>query len=336
MRPHDLQTKLDAKPKVSAGRWPTPLDRLDRLGDALGVELWAKRDDLCGFALGGNKIRQLEHYVGEAKAAGADTLLITGAIQSNFVRSTSAFAAKFGFECHVQLEERVPDVSDHYRKSGNALLDRLFGAHVHHFPMGEDEAAADQSLERIACDLREKGRTPYVIHLSADRPPIGALGYIQAAIEIAEQMKQGPAFDAIYVASGSASTHCGLLFGLRAIGIPIPILGICVRRAAQIQRERVLKRCGDLAGMLDMDLPFDADDVITDDRSFGPGYGQLTDMVVDAVTMTAQTEAMLIDPVYTARVMAALMDREKGSKRRVLFWHTGGEPALFAYADKLS
>lgn len=326
---------LEVKPRVVAGHWPTPVEPLTNLSADYGIDLWTKRDDLSGFGYGGNKIRQLEYYVGDALSSGADTLLITGAVQSNFVRATCAFAAKFNLRCHVQLEERVAGVSDLYRKSGNAFLDRLFGADVSSFPVGEDEAAADRSLEEKAEALRARGRKPYIIYLGATHPPIGGYGYVQAAIEFAGQLAGLTAFDAIYVASGSASTHCGLLVGLRALGVSVPVVGICVRRAAQIQRERVFKRSCDLRKLLGLDGAFGLDEVETDDRSFGEGYGKITPMVAEAVRTTARREGLLVDPVYTGRVMAALLDRERASGRRILFWHTGGEPALFAYADKL-
>lgn len=336
MNRQNLLEAVARHPRARAGHWPTPLEPLANLSLNLGIDLWVKRDDLSGFALGGNKIRQLEFYFGDALAKSADTVLITGAVQSNFVRSTAAFAARFGFECHVQLEERVANVPELYRRSGNAFLDRLFGAHIHTFPVGEDETAADQSLSGLAAQLRDQGKKPYIIHLGAEHPPIGAIGYVDAALELTQQQEGKAPFDAIYVASGSASTHCGLLFGLRALDDETDIFGICVRRAAAIQEQRVFKRCGDLAVLLDCPRPVERQQVLTDDRSFGEGYGQLTPMVRDAVERTAQLQGMLVDPVYTGRVMAALMDREAGSGRRILFWHTGGEPALFAYADSLA
>ena len=294
-----LRQALERWPRAQVAHLPTRIERLRNLSGDWGMNLWVKRDDATGFAMGGNKIRQLEYYIGDALAKSADTVLITGAVQSNFVRATTAFAAKFNLACHVQLEERVVGVSGLYRKSGNAFLDRLFGAKVHSFPVGEDESAADHALQELAEELATQGNRPYVIHLGAEHPPIGALGYIGAAIELADQLQSQAPPDAIYVASGSASTHCGLLFGLRALGIDIPVIGICVRRAASIQRERVYKRCHDLAALLDVALPFEYRDVVTDDRSFGEGYGQLTQPVKEAVETSAKREGMLIDTVYT-------------------------------------
>ncbi|MBT3324723.1 MAG: pyridoxal-phosphate dependent enzyme [Gemmatimonadales bacterium] len=149
-----------------------------------GVDLYVKRDDCTGLAMGGNKARQLEFYLGEALEQGASAVLITGAVQSNYVRSTAAVAAKLGLRCIVQLEQRVPDMSELYHRSGNVLLDHVLGAEVRTFREGENEAGADAELERMAAELAAAGERPYVIHLSGGHPPLGALGYVDAATEI--------------------------------------------------------------------------------------------------------------------------------------------------------
>lgn len=331
--------RLSQLPRVRFARTPTPIDPMPRLGQALGHgRLFVKRDDLTGGpGLGGNKARQIEFYFGEAEASGADTVLITGAVQSNFTRSVAAVAAKRGLACHVQLEERVAGADETYRDSGNALLDRLFGATVHSFGEGENEAAADANLERLAAELRSAGRRPYVIHLSADRPPLGALGYVVAAEELLHAGGELP--DRIVVASGSASTHVGLLVGLRALGAKTRVTGVCVRRPADQQAARVLRRCRDLAELLGVPCPVDDGDVETTDASFGPGYGVLTSAIVEAMTLAGRTEALVLDPVYTAKVMAGLIalirTGEIATSETVLFWHTGGGPGLFAYAPSL-
>lgn len=203
-------------PTVAAAHVPTPLEPLDNLGDVLGVSLHVKRDDCTGIAFGGNKVRQLEFYLGAAFEQGADTLLITGAVQSNYVRATAAMARRFGLDCHIQLEERVPDIDALHRASGNVLLDRLLGATIHHYPEGEDEDGADANLGRIAKGLEAEGRRPYIIPLGPSSAPLGALGYVRAAIELAGQIEQSAlAVDEIIVPSGSALTHAGLLYGLR-------------------------------------------------------------------------------------------------------------------------
>jgi len=290
------------------------------------------------MTFGGNKVRQLEFYIGAALHEGADTILITGAIQSNFVRTAAAMARRFGMDCHIQLEERVDGAGDLYRTNGNVLLDRLLGATIHSFPVGEDESAADQSIYRIADGLRAEGRKPYVITLGTDHPPLGALGYVDAALELVGQIDGEPPFDEIIVGSGSASTHSGLLFGLRAIGDTTPVTGICVRRAASLQKPRVEGRVGDIDNLLGTSGTVAADDVRIFDGSLAPGYGKLNDITRRAISVTAQREGLFLDPTYTGKVMGGLMMlSESGALtgKRVLFWHTGGQPGLFAYADQL-
>ena len=230
-----LENTLKQIPRVSLGHTPTPLELLPNLGKKLGLSLYVKRDDCTGIAFGGNKIRQLEYYFGEAVAQKADTVLITGAVQSNFVRSVAAVAGKLNMQCHIQLEERVDGVSDLYRNNGNVLLDKLLGARLHYFPEGENEAGADAAMMALAEKLRGQGKTPYIIHLGAGHFPTGGYGYASAAIELSQQLqtthKNIADFDEIIIASGSALTHGGLLFGLRALGVNTPLRGICVRRS---------------------------------------------------------------------------------------------------------
>ena len=331
---------IEAYPRVRLGHAPTPLEAAPNLGAALGIELWIKRDDCTGLVLGGNKVRQLEFYLGEAERQRADTVLITGAVQSNFACLAAAGARKLGMDIHVQLEERVEGADDLYRSSGNVLLDRLLGATLHSFPVGEDEEAADASLEDIARSLSRAGRRPCVIHLGVAHPPLGGLGYVVAAREIAEQARErGIEFDALVCASGSALTHAGVLVGMRALGLPVPVLGICVRREASRQRVRVAKRAAEIASMIGRSEAFDAGDVDVSDTVLAPGYGRLNPAVGEAMSMAARQEALFLDPVYTGRVMAGLVAHVRSGRivpgSRVLFLHTGGVAALFAYAAKL-
>ncbi len=327
-------------PRLKVAHTPTPLELLENLGRTLGLTLYVKRDDCTGLGFGGNKVRQLEYYFGAAAAQKADTILITGAVQSNFVRTAAAMAAKFGMGCHIQLEERVAGVSELYRSNGNVLLDQLLGATLHSFPEGEDEAGADAAVGEIADELRASGKTPYVIPLAASHPPLGALGYIDAAKELAGQLAQGdlPSFDEIVVASGSAVTHSGLLFGLRMLGLSTPVLGICVRRGRDAQKPRVDQRLRDIAAMLEISSPTEPDDVRVFDGSLAPGYGLLNAATIEAIEMAAQLEGLFLDPVYTGKTMAGLMQQARSGEltgKRVLFWHTGGAPAIFAYGDQL-
>ena len=332
---------LDTFPRVELGHSPTPLEQALALGGELGIDLYIKRDDCTGLAFGGNKVRQLEFYLGAAVAEGADTVLITGAVQSNFVRLAAAAARTLGMEIHIQLEERVPDVDDSYRMSGNVLLNKLLGAHLTSFPVGEDESAADASLEVLARSLADQGRRPYVIHLAVDHPPLGALGYAVAARELTAQMQERDlCFDHVVVASGSALTHSGLLVGLRALGNKVPVTGICVRRAAREQHPRVFKRCREVAALIGREDCIEESDVVVCDATLAPGYGQMNAATMSAMAMAARLEALMLDPVYTGKAMAGLVTlAREGTFRpgaRVLFMHTGGLPALFGYERALS
>ena len=334
--------KFDKFPRAELAIVPTPMEAMPNLSNFLdGPNLFVKRDDLTGLAMGGNKARQIEFYFGEAIAKKADVILITGAIQSNFIRSAAAATAKLGMDCHVQLEERVPNVDQTYRASGNVLLDKLFGATIYSYPDGEDEAGADRNINEIADGLKKKGKTPYIIPLSPGHPPLGAMGYIVAAQEILEQLKQsGQQIDEIVVASGSTSTHAGLLYGLRALGSRLRIAGICVRRSKEQQAPRVLARCTELSKLLGTSEYVKADDIILNDVPLAPGYGQLNPLTIEAIKLAASTEGLLLDPVYTGKVMAGMIDRVRGNvyakNANILFLHTGGQPALFAYEPELT
>jgi D-cysteine desulfhydrase family pyridoxal phosphate-dependent enzyme len=332
----DLRAAVAAHPRTQFLPWATPIEHQPRLSEALGIDLLVKRDDLTGLAFGGNKVRQLEFYFGKAIAAGADTVLITGAVQSNYVRVASACAARLGLSCHVQLEERVPNIDEIHRTSGNVLLDQLLGATLHSYPVGEDEDGADRRLREIAEDLERQGRRPYVIPLGAGNPPTGALGYICCAEEL---LAEAGDFDCVVVASGSGHTHAGLLFGLRAFGWSGAVHGICVRRAASLQSARIVAHCEAIAAMLKVRNPVAISDINVHDDVLSPGYGVMNHAVSEAIRACARLDGLLVDPVYTGRAMAGLFrcarDGRLPQGTRVLFIHTGGLPALFGYAGEL-
>jgi D-cysteine desulfhydrase/L-cysteate sulfo-lyase len=331
--------RLDDLPRAHLGHAPTPLEAMPNLAAQVGeAHLYVKRDDCTGLALGGNKVRQLEFYLGEARAKGADTVLITGAVQSNFVRLAAAAACQLGMDCHIQLEERVPKDDPVYRSSGNVLLDRMLGATLHSYAEGEDEAGADRRLREIAAVLADQGRRPYVIPLAPGHKPLGALGYVVAAREILSDMRDRDlAFDEIVVASGSGNTHAGLLFGLRALGCRVPVTGICVRRAAEAQRERIVARCREIAELLEVAPVVEDADICLEDAFLAPGYGQLNDATRDAISLAARREALILDPVYSGKTMAGFLHRARQAEagQSLLFIHTGGIPAIFAYAEAL-
>jgi D-cysteine desulfhydrase/L-cysteate sulfo-lyase len=338
--PERVTQLLETFPTVHLAHLPTPIEHLERLGDSFGVELWVKRDDCTGLALGGNKVRQLEYYLGEAVAQDKTVVLITGAVQSNFVRLAAAAARQLGLDIHIQLEERVSGVDESYRTSGNVLLDRLLGATIHYFPVGEDESAADAALDDLAANLTSKGERPYVIHLGMDHPPIGALGYVAAGREIAEQItQQRLEFDGIVVPSGSSLTHTGLLVGLRESGVDTPVHGICVRRDAVQQRQRVRQRTSDLLTLLGIAPAYPDDCFQLDDSSLAPGYGKLNEATWQALSDAGRLQGLVLDPVYSAKALAGLYGlREAGvveRGERILFVHTGGVPALFGYQDAI-
>ncbi len=334
--------KFHSFPRANLAFGPTPLEAMPNLSKMLGgPNLYVKRDDMTGLALGGNKARQLEFYFGEAQSQNADVALITGAVQSNFVRSAAAAAAKLGMGCHAQLEERVPDIDPTHRNSGNVLLDKLLGTTLYSYAVGEDETGADRKINEIAENLKNEGHRPYIIPLSPGHPPLGSLGYVVAAMEILDDLKrQNLNIDEIVVASGSTSTHAGLLFGLRALGSDIPVMGVCVRRSSDQQTPRVWARCLEIADLLEIDIPFDQTDVRTMDATLAPGYGQLNDMTLEALKLAASKEGLILDPVYTGKVFAGMIHRVRQNdyspSDNVLFIHTGGQPALFAYEPDIT
>lgn len=315
----------------------TPLQHLERLSDALGLELYVKRDDLAGPSFGGNKTRQLQYYFGDALKQRADTILITGAVQSNYVRLAAAIANSIGLAAIIQLEQRVDTTSPVYAESGNVLLNQMLGAEVITYPVGEDEAGADRALEEKAKALRAAGRTPYVIHLGEDHPPLGALGYVDAAQEILEQRDD---FEAFVVASGSGATHAGLLAGLRGAGFEGQVFGSCVRRAAELQAPRIARLLERLKPLYDGAAKVQRSDINVWDGALAPGYGRVGPIALNAMTLMARCSGLILDPVYTAKAFAAVPGLLSAGVlkpgQRVCFVHTGGLASIFAYQDVLS
>lgn len=325
---------LHPKRNILSGQ--TPLERAEELSKHLKIDLYIKRDDLAGPSFGGNKARQLEYYFGEALSQDADTILITGAVQSNFTRTAVAVARSLGMDAVVQFEDRVKDGSARYRNSGNVLLSRLMGAEIEFYPEGEDEAGPDVALDRKAALLRSSGMRPYIIHLSEAYPPLGALGYVDAAMEILDHNDD---FDVFVVASGSGATHAGLLAGLRGSGSKAGVIGSCVRRDAAFQGpriERVLERLGHLYTPANN---VTKKDIRVWDGALAPGYGRIGQRSLEAIRLMASLEGLFFDPVYTAKSFSAIPSLvETGdipTGARVCFVHTGGLAALYAYEDQL-
>lgn len=314
---------------------PTPLERLNRLSDHFGIDLWVKRDDLAGVSYGGNKTRQLDCYFGAALAEDADTILITGAVQSNFTRLAAATAAKLGMRAIVQLEHRVADPSDLYLNSGNVLLSRLLGAEIMEYPVGEDENGADQALYERAEQIKTEGGRPYVIPLGKIENPIGALGYAQAASEIIDQ---DSGFDFVITGSGSGMTHSGLIAGFAHSDTNV--IGSCVRRERGLQIPRITKLLSAYQEMTGQDLGLKDNDIDIWDGALAPGYGKMGAAAEEAMTLMARFEGLILDPVYTSKSFAAVPALVRTGKipkgARVCFVHTGGLGAFFAYQDQLS
>ncbi len=314
----------------------TPIEPMRRLSSALdGPSLYIKRDDLLGLAGGGNKTRKLEFLVADALAQGADTLITVGAPQSNHCRLTLAAAAREGLACRLVIEERVPGSYDP-AAIGNNLLFELMGAQsVRMVPAGTDLAA---EMQRDADTVEASGGQAYVIPGGGSNP-LGAIGYAACAAEImAQSFESGLLFDRIVVASGSAGTHAGLLAGLAAIGARVPVIGINVRRERREQEGNVHRLAVATSALLDAPAPTRADTLALDDW-VGPGYSLPTPDMIAAVRLLARTEGVLLDPVYTGKAMAGLVALVRGGafkpEERVLFLHTGGSPALHAYAADL-
>ncbi len=329
--------KLNDFPQVSLCHQPTPLEAMPRLEAELGgPKLWIKRDDCTGLATGGNKTRKLEFLVADALEQGADILVTQGAVQSNHVRQTAAAACKFGLDCHALLERRVPDRAPDYETTGNVLFDQLFGTSIEYRPAGLDmNAEAMAVTEKLAAS----GRKPYFIPGGGSNE-IGALGYVSCAYELIEQFKATQLkADWIVLATGSSGTHAGMLAGLHAAGVDIPVMGISVRQPKDKQIAAVHKLAVSTAALL-TDRPLGVEKVIVDDGYVGAGYGQPTEGTLDAIKLIARREGLLFDPVYSAKGLAGMIgligQNYFGKDQNVVFLHTGGAAALFAYGDQIA
>lgn len=332
----ELSQLLEKFPRAELFTAPTPLERMPQISEALGIDLWVKRDDLTGLAAGGNKARQLEYYFGEAEQLGADTVLITGAAQSNYALAMAAAARKLGMAPVVQLERRV-DISDPaYNTSGNVLLGRILGSEFMVYGNGDDEEGADKALSRIAAGLADAGLRPFLIPLGPHHPPLGALGYMRAALEIAGQARD---FDFVVVASGSGQTHAGLLAGFSLLGFGGSVIGSCVRRPASEQAKRIGQVLRNLQALLGVPLGKASESIQVKDEALEPGYGKPGKAACLAAEMAAKLEGKLLDPVYTAKSFATVIQMARSGefpeRSKVLFVHTGGLPALFGYREHL-
>ena len=319
---------LSRFPRLELIGAPTPLEYLPRLSDHLGRDIFIKRDDVTPIALGGNKLRKLEFLAADALREGADTLVTAGAIQSNHVRQTAAVAAKLGLHCVALLENPIGTTAENYLTNGNRLLLDLFNAQVEMCDALTDPQA---QLGELATRLEAQGFRPYTIPVGGSNA-LGALGYVESAQEIAQQCEGAVAISSVVVASGSAGTHAGLAVGLEQLMPQAELIGVTVSRSVEAQKPKVVAIQQALAQSLELQAR--ADITLWDDY-FAPGYGTPNAAGMEAVKLLAQLEGILLDPVYTGKAMAGLIDgiSQKRFKDEgpILFVHTGGAPALFAY-----
>ena len=314
---------------------PTPLEPMPRLSKALGgkVDLWVKRDDLLPGAGGGNKTRKLEFSIGEAMAQGADSLVTCGAVQSNHCRLALAWACKEGLDCHLILEERVPG-SYNSKASGNNFLFHLLGASsIRVVPGGSDMPG---EMQKTAAELQKNGKKPYIIPGGASNA-VGGLGYALCAEELMGQINEARLkVDHFIVPSGSAGTHAGIVTGFFGNNIGIPVTGMDISRPKDLQEKLVYKLVLELAEKLSIPaVPREL--VACADEYVGPGYSRPTEGMKEAVFLFARQEGILLDPVYSGKAAAGLIDFVRTERfpagSTVIFLHTGGDPALFAYLD---
>jgi 1-aminocyclopropane-1-carboxylate deaminase len=317
-------------PRIHFAHLPTPIEELPRLTEYLsGPKILVKRDDQTGLAFGGNKTRKLEFLVAEALEQGAKMLITGGALQSNHCRQTAAAAARFGLDCTLVLNGEMPAQS-----SANLLLDQLFGAEI---VTVADRAYRDQTLQETFDKATAAGRRPYLVPYGGSSPT-GALGYAYA---VEEFMKQNVKVDWIVFGTSSGGTHAGLVLGQRAFGYQGKVLGISIDEPEEWLKTRVSTLASDAGEKMGERIDFTGDDILANEEYCRAGYGVLTEAERESVKLFAKYEGVLLDPVYTGRAAAGMIDLiRKGffkKEETVLFWHTGGQPALFAekYANKV-
>ncbi|MCL0064087.1 D-cysteine desulfhydrase family protein [Dehalococcoidia bacterium] len=326
-------------PRVALGHWPTPLHELPHLSAALGgPRIFVKRDDLSGLALGGNKCRKLEYVLADALKNGVDTLITSGSSQSNHALQTAAAARKLGMEAYLLLVKGV-----HVETQGNLLLQNILNSTVNIVEVADPSemfTTMPRKMNELADELRSKGRTPLVIPAGAEFP-LGTVGWVDAAEEIGRQLKDQE-IDAQYVvlAHSGGGTQAGLVLGFKQLKLPLDVVGISTMYQKSAAVNEVVTLANDTARLLGFDVTITPDEVTLYDDYIGEGYGIPTEGCIEAIRLVAQTEAIFLDPVYSAKAMAGFVDLiRKGeftSRDTVLFIHTGGVPALFAYHQELT
>lgn len=318
--------------KTSLGFFPTPLVELPRLSQFLGgPTIFMKRDDLTGLALGGNKTRKLEFILADALKLGCDTIITAGAAQSNHCRQTAAAAAKLNLECHLLLGGEAP-----LKAQGNLLLDHIFDCHIHW--TGSNRKGED--IPRIFAQLKAEGKKPYLVPYGGSNE-LGAISFIDAVAELEQQNKEHE-FSHVIFASSSGGTHAGLILGKQIYKKNYELIGINIDKETNSGlpfEQQITQLVNSTAKFIDLDYTFSEEQLILNSDYTGNGYGVVGPQEKEAITLTAKFEGILLDPVYTARAMSGLIHLIRSGKiskhNKVLFWHTGGAPSLFAYADDL-
>jgi len=333
----ELPASLAKRSRITLAHLPTPIERLPRFSQALGgPEIWIKRDDLTGLATGGNKARKLEYLIADAIHQGADAIITAGGPQSNHCRQTAAAAARTGLECHL-----VFGGSTDGPLIGNRFLDLLFGAHEHWTAKG----ARETRMAELAQELKSQGKKPYVIPVGGSNS-IGALGYVAAMHELKQQLDQASLqFDCLVFATSSGGTQAGIVVGEKQTTCASNLLAISIDQVPAGQTKGDFKSFVlDIAEAVNRDLglglTLSLDDFFINYDYLGQGYGVVGEPEREAIKLLAQSEGILVDPVYTGRALAGLIDLVRQQKFRaddkVLFWHTGGETALHAYVKDLA
>ncbi|MBE1469725.1 D-cysteine desulfhydrase [Kibdelosporangium phytohabitans] len=325
---------LDGHPRVALGQWPTPLEDCRRLTEALGgPRILVKRDDVNGLGVGGNKLRKAEFLLGKALADGADTVITFGAVQTNHGRQTAAACARLGLRCELVLTKSVPMSGDAYERSGNIVLDDLYGAHVH---LCDTPEQTGEVYDRIVADAAAEGRRTATVPVGGSND-VGVLGYVAAAAELRTQLA-GTAVDRIVVAVGSAGTAAGLALGIHLLDWPVILDGACISHTTDESMADIRGLAGDTAALMGVTAG-DLAHVRLSDDAVGPGYGIPTPRMWEALRLFARTEGITLDPVYSGKAAAALVAAVRGgtigADETVVFIHTGGLPGLFAYAPEL-
>lgn len=329
-----MNSKIVELPRFPLAHLPTPIEKLERLSRELGgPQLLVKRDDQTGLALGGNKTRKLEFLVGQALEQGADTLVTAGAAQSNHCRQTAAAAAKAGLKCELLLNGKKPELPN-----GNLLLNELFGAREHWI----ERPQRPVKLKELPEQLRAQGRKPYMIPVGGSNG-VGATGYVVAMMELMEQLRtSGQRVDHIVFGSSSGGTQAGLVVGARLTGFTGQLHGLSIDKndpEHEEYEEEVAQIANECAKYIGVDLTFNKSDVKVVYGYMGEGYGVVGNLEREAIRLMARCEGIVLDPVYAGRAFGALVDKIRqgafGREETVLFWHTGGAPAIFAYAKEL-